>query len=332
MMPANNSTEGTKNDQWQNIGFVSKENNGIIINDCSTGSDAKSSKTDPRNDVKDGKYKKQLPLSIKNILSPNARIKSDRKANYMYRHSHDKVDTNLLILIHGAGDSHLPYHALAKKMEMPQTATLSINANAMGEGFVTLPFGLGYTWFEEMDYNTGQVLNLDNARRVVSLNNASDKLDQLIDRIMKEDEMWLPERVFLLGFSAGACVVMNVCYNRAQQGKRGLGGAICVAGGLKGRTMNDQSSIVVSPEFTPLLLMGGENDETYPSTMLQLDAKLYNTNHKQDLVRTFIQARKEHGMIKEKEEIKCIMEFFADKMVRRMIAMEGFSEVSSFPG
>lgn len=304
--------------------------------------------------IENGDYQKQLPLSIKNRLSPNARIKADRRANYMYRHSHDKIDTNLLILFHGAGDSHLPFHTFAKKMNLPQTATLSINANAMGGGFVTLPFSLGHTWFEEMDYqNTGDTLKLDDDRRLSSLKCASDRIDQFIidelifqehkdgnddnqDQKGKLNPLWLPERIFLLGYSAGASIVMNICYNRAQQGKRPLGGAICIAGGgLKGRikefkACNNEHK--KKNEWTPILLIGGEKDETYPINTLQEDANLYNVSNESNLVKVFVQPGKKHGMIHQQEETKCMMEFFADKLVRRMVAMEGFTEVSSFAG
>ncbi len=282
--------------------------------------------------VTDGKFKKPLSLNIKNLLSPNAKVKSDRRSNYMFRHSSDKIDTNLLILLHGAGDSHLPYHELTKKMDLPQTATLSINANAMNRGFVTLPFDLGYTWFEEMDYNNGEKLKNNDLRRLSSLENASDKIDRLIDEIISSDQ-WIAERIFLLGFSAGACVAMNLCYNRSQRGKRALGGAVCIKGGLYGH-MNNSKDCNKRMEHTPILLMGGECDENYTVGMLNKDAALYKNGacRSSDLVRSFIQPGKGHYMVNQKEEIRCIMEFFADKMIRRMIAMEGFSEVSGFVG
>lgn len=299
-------------------------------------------------DVQEGKYKKQLSLKVKNILSPHAKIKSDRRSNYMYRHSSDKIDTNLLILFHGAGDSHLPFHTLAKKMELPQTATLCIHANSMGEGFVTLPFGLGYTWFEEMNYHTnGNKLQAHDEKRISSLTKAVEKIDHLIDDIIMQEETdnnWLPERIFLFGFSAGASLVMNLCHHRVQIGKLPLGGAICIAGGFHGITLNTSlskndnniESDNKQMEHTPLLLVGGENDETYTVDMLNQDANLYkeklNNLSSSSSVQTFIQPAKGHDMLKHEEESKCVMQFFGDKMVRRTIAMEGFSEVSPFLG
>jgi predicted esterase len=240
------------------------------------------------------------------------------------------------------------------------------NNSSNNSGFVTLPFGLGYTWFEEMDYKTtGQTLDINDTKRIHSLHHASENIDYLIDQLIHNDQGWIPERIFLLGFSAGAYLAMNVCYNQMQRGKRPLGGVICIAGGIKGVTndlklnTNDTNSNLndINSNSTPLLLMGGSNDKIYSTTMFKADAKLYSQlsscnsnnkknnstnssrskndydydyNHDQDIVKIHIQPGKGHGMVNQKEEIQCMMQFFADNMVRRMIAMKGWSEVSSF--
>ena len=48
-----------------------------------------------------GCHKKALPRRVKLLLSPKARVKSDRRANFRYRHSFDGIDTNLLVLVRG---------------------------------------------------------------------------------------------------------------------------------------------------------------------------------------------------------------------------------------
>ncbi len=335
-------------DKWNRIGTISsgqtsQQTSSPDEEEISLHHPIHSSNTEKKDKKVD--HKIQLPLSIKNILSPNAKIKSDRRSNYMYRHSSDKMDTNLLILFHGAGDSHLPFHALAKKMDIPQTASLSIHANSMNQGFVTLPFDLGYTWFDEMDYTmTGTTYEANHPKRLSTLEEASEKIDDLVlDKIIMEcngnhgSSSWVPERIFLFGFSAGAAVVMNICHRRSILGKRSLGGAICIAGGWKGvvpppirkHPLQERPSRK-KPEYTPLLLMGGEKDQNYPVSILQNDAKLYSMDKPADIVKTYIQKGKGHEMVRSKEEVECLMEFFAEKMVRRMIAMEGWSEVSSF--
>ena len=56
-----------------------------------------------------------------------------------YEPSADGVHANLLIMLHGLGDSHKPFTALAKQMSLPQTAFLSLRAPH------ALPLDLGNT-------------------------------------------------------------------------------------------------------------------------------------------------------------------------------------------
>ena len=47
---------------------------------------------------------------------------------FSYAQSDDGVDENLLILLHGLGDTHAPFTNLGKQLKLPQTATLAIRA------------------------------------------------------------------------------------------------------------------------------------------------------------------------------------------------------------
>ena len=47
---------------------------------------------------------------------------------FSYNPSEDGVDENLLILLHGLGDTHVPFANLGKQLKLPQTATLAIRA------------------------------------------------------------------------------------------------------------------------------------------------------------------------------------------------------------
>jgi predicted esterase len=285
-----------------------------------------------------------LPIKLKNIISPNATIKAHRRANFLYRHSSDKIDTNLLILLHGAGDNHKPYYNLSKKMNLPQCAMLSLSASCMDEGFTTLPFGLGYSWFDEMDYTTGMPLERDHDILISSLKGAVEKFDLLFDELI---QLWVPERIFLFGFSAGACVAMQTCWSRFERGKMPLGGAICVAGGVNQictKKFNEegtgQNNVVDQEpiEKTPVLIIGGSKDEKYTPNTLNESIKFYNSSRIKDDQNTstsvepakaYIRKGKGHEMMNSEEETKAIMKFVAEHMVRRMVAMEGFCEISS---
>jgi len=273
---------------------------------------------------------KVLPMTVKHLLSPKATIKAHRKANFLYRHSKDKIDTNLLIFLHGAGDSHVPFHTLAKKMNIPQCASLSLHASCMDEGFATLPFGLGHSWFAELDYATGQPLHKNNFRLVSSLQRAVDKLDQIISELTEGG--WVPERIFLFGFSAGACLAMQTCLDRTRKNKLALGGAICVAGGVRGPIKEkDSEQSDGKANSTPVLIIGGSKDEQFTPLAAKEAVDLYNTfsnTAPTPSAKSFIMEGKGHGMISSVEETHALMEFCGQHMVRRMIAMEGYCEIS----
>ena len=145
-----------------NISLLAGDNNNPINNKASTSSSGQSTR-----------LRKELPKRTQQILGPST------NNTYRYQHSHDGIDTNLLIFFHGTGDSYIPYDKLGQQMQLPQTATLSLSASSSFNSddgddssspkFTQLPFDLGYTWFEEMDYNTGETLSKNHARRLSSL-------------------------------------------------------------------------------------------------------------------------------------------------------------------
>jgi hypothetical protein len=48
---------------------------------------------------------------------------------YDYAPSDDGTDANLLILLHGLGDTHQPFGRLGRQLKLPQTATLALRAS-----------------------------------------------------------------------------------------------------------------------------------------------------------------------------------------------------------
>ena len=284
---------------------------------------------------------KELPKRTKQILG------SESSSMYQYNHSHDGVDENLLIFFHGAGDSHIPYVSLGKKMKLPQTATLSLSAalslnNVSNEShataqrnnsnFVELPFGLGYTWFEEMDYSTGETLSKGHPKRLKSLEHAVELLDPLICSLVgssnnkneeTHDVTWIPERIFLFGFSAGSCLSMELCRKWMYAGRMPLGGAICIAGGiyqLPGmKQMNGDNA--TQNQATDVLIIAGDRDQTYTEQDAELSKQLYDPSK----VQIHLQKGKDHAMIQSKDEMQVVMEFLSKRLVRRMVSMEGQS-------
>ena len=191
-------------------------------------------------------------------------------------------------------------------MALPQTASLSISASSFDRGFTVLPFGLGFTWFEEMDYDvSGDRLNDDDPRRLRSLKRSTMKLCELIDSLLPRQESgmagededgagWIPERIFLFGFSAGACLAMEACLRIIHQARQPLGGAVCVAGGLKcDPTLGSKlSTSTLESRYTPILIVAGSNDGMFPSKSAITAAKLYDLEAGSSFVQIFIKEGK----------------------------------------
>lgn len=284
------------------------------------------------------RHLKQLPLNTQKILSGNA-------DTYRYRHSADGVDENLMILLHGAGDTHIPFDKLGQQMELPQTATLSVSAamslrlpnNAAKSSFTQLPFGLGHTWFEEMDYvSTGETLLDDNPRRLKSLKHAVECLDTLICSLVgngshdsnDDRNTWIPERVFFFGFSAGACLAMEFCREWFLKGRTPFGGAICVAGGIKTATTVTSNDTRQSKQPTDVLIIAGSNDAIFSKEAAYKSKKLYDTECSCSEVHVHVEHGKEHAMAGSKVEMRVVMEYLSKRLVRRMVGMAGESVAS----
>lgn len=260
---------------------------------------------------------KDLPSNVQTYLLRN---------KYRYRHSSDGIDTNLLILFHGAGDSHKPYDTLAQQMQLPQTATVALSASGSN---VELPLGLGYTWFNEMDC-VGNSLPSNDETRLRSLCNAVDWLNQLlcllIDSSHNETEsdgrFWIPERIFLLGFSAGACLTMELCQMwRNNDDHQALGGAICVAGGIKTNVPVKTKDNMSGNNTTDVLIVVGSNDEMYSKEDAMKSKQLYEPSK----VQMYVQQRKGHCMFSSRSEMEVVMQFLSKRLVRRMVSLENMT-------
>jgi len=240
-------------------------------------------------------------------------------------------------MLHGAGDSHSAYDRLGKSMSLPQTAVLSISAS-IPDMFVSIPFDLGHTWFEEVDYfQTGMALPSNHPRRLRSLKSAVASLKAILSLLVK-DNGWLPERIILFGFSCGACLAMETALDillsdgdSTLSPSRPLGGAICVAGGVKinhKRTKDKETKGTSSINSTPILVVVGSNDPSFPPMQAKESKAIYDTlsHGKKSNVLIYTKKDKGHTMISSAEEMRAIMTFLSTKLVKRMTGLEDIAK------
>jgi predicted esterase len=283
-----------------------------------------------------------------------------RKDCYLFRHARNKdhSNTNLIIFLHGAGDTHRPFDKLGQTMALPQTATLSVSAQSGsdGSGYEELPFGLGFTWFQEIEYTTGMPLPYHHPLRIQSLMAATLNFTKVLDQLIQPDEEeegsscgWIsPERIFLFGYGSGATLVHQICRSwssstnqyepatsssssSSQRHRRPpLGGAICVCGGstLKEEKEEYPTNIGTTTcsssksennnksHKTPILFMVGEQDTSFSPHMALSIQKIYGGGGSEELVQIHVEPGKGQEMICRPREMECIMKFLAKRLVQ----------------
>jgi len=311
---------------WNDAGSVHLLDEG---NDSSNNNDNNAGSSSLRN---------QLPRHAKAFLRRQQQQSESttipRRQIYLYRHAapNNAPNTNLCLFLHGAGDTHTKFDALAQQMALPQTACLSIQA----VHHIQLPFNLGTTWFQEIDFATGDTLPIQHPKRIQSLQKAVQWLTRLLHYCCNNcgdtNGGWPAERIFLLGYGAGACLVMETCAAAAASDTASTtiyGGAVCIGGGIRVAADHDSkpsgSNSNNTETKTPILLMVGERDEYFTPQNAQEAARAYGNEN----VQIHLERNKGQGMIQNADEMRVVMQFFADRLVRQ--STMGGTAPTAFP-
>ncbi|KDQ56904.1 hypothetical protein JAAARDRAFT_194848 [Jaapia argillacea MUCL 33604] len=130
----------------------------------------------------------------------NPRVKPAPRRSFIpvpfsYHPSDDGTDENLLILLHGLGDTHAPFSSLGRSLKLPQTATLSIRAPSQ---IPLLDDPPAYQWYPSFDH-LGELVTNPNPTP------ALDLLVKIIEALIKEC-FWPHGRIHLFGFGQGGTV------------------------------------------------------------------------------------------------------------------------------
>ncbi|KAG0149880.1 hypothetical protein CROQUDRAFT_39297 [Cronartium quercuum f. sp. fusiforme G11] len=117
----------------------------------------------------------------------------EREVVFEYLPSADGVDTNLLILFHGLGDTPKPFTNLAKTLKLPQTAFLILRA------FERVPLleEEAYQWWDSFDSLTGELVQNPNPSKTLS------QLNHILNHLTSEKIGWHPSSIHLFGFAQG---------------------------------------------------------------------------------------------------------------------------------
>ncbi|KAF1776928.1 Alpha/Beta hydrolase fold [Phytophthora cactorum] len=234
---------------------------------------------------------------------------------------------NLLVFLHGRGDSHEPFARLGEQMALPQTdvsvstaAVLSLRAPR------ELPFGLGFTWIDDLDAN-GDVIPPDTPHK-----QRSDSLYMTRDYVwsflqtLNDQYGWNYSRLFVFAFSQGACVAFHLAMTLPRDVR--LGGVVLVSGGA----IVGPHSAVYTPgaAATPILQVTGAVDDVYPTSLAALTRREFKKRYTQkdaELFTSLVRPHKGHAMIDSREDMHRVMLFFSKHLYLRNVELENRSDV-----
>ncbi|KAF1986563.1 alpha/beta-hydrolase [Aulographum hederae CBS 113979] len=212
--------------------------------------------------------------------------------------------TNILVLLHGLGDTNASFTSLGRQLNLPETACISLQAPK------PLPFGLGGSlWGDEIifDEKTGEI-DLDSGCR----DSTRMVLDHIIRNILIEKCGYKPRNIMLFGLGQGGMVGLNVA---VEMGMEELAGVVSIGGPLPSHA----ALAPIDKKFkTPVILCKGNKDSKVSPADVQRIKDTFAATEIQEWKKTG------DGMPTNREEMLPIMQLFA----RRLLSMRGIPEGS----
>ncbi|KAF8635578.1 hypothetical protein AX15_000228 [Amanita polypyramis BW_CC] len=241
---------------------------------------------------------------------------------FVYIPSDDGTDENLLIILHGLGDTHVPFAKMGRQLKLPQTAILSLRAPEQ------IPYleEEAFQWYISFDH-LGELIQHPNPTPAVEL------LSKVVEHIMKECG-WPANRIHFFGFAQGGTVAAEfgikfwkdqlqeqrssfTSSTAAPSSSISLGSIISVSGPL----LSWPTSNIVSP--TPVLLAHrpAPSEAALPKGAFAAYKRAFQFVSEEKL------SSKRLGMPTSREEWEPIMRFWSEKLSRRKVS--GLYEVMS---
>lgn len=230
---------------------------------------------------------------------------------FSYTPNEDGVDENLLILLHGLGDTHTSFANLGKQLKLPQTATLAIRAPEK----IPYLYEEAFQWYESFD-PLGDLLPNPNPTP------ALDLLAKIFNHLTN-DCRWPPARIHVFGFAQGGSVAVEFALLRwRQQLQRNpdsftspLGSVVSVCGPLL------SYPTPVSPCPVPLLLF--HRLPPAESALSISDKTAFRRGFE-----SFQEVQMSgEGMPRSRAEWEHIMRFWSERLDRRRASMDGLYQV-----
>lgn len=231
-------------------------------------------------------------------MAPRTPTEADFPEQYEVRINkpeNGKTPSNVLVLLHGLGDSAENFGIFGQRLNLPETVSMAVQAPT------PLPFDLqGFHWGDDIifDQNTGHMdmdTGFEKATKFVR--------ETIIERVLIEKCGFAARQIHLFGYGQGGMVALNTVHALTAVE---LGGVISIGGAFPHSTHQQ------SPRCkTPVLVLYGSSKSAISVT---------NTSRIKDAFEapSFVQwNRGGDGMPSKREEMLPIMQFFARRLQSR---------------
>ncbi|KAE9405516.1 hypothetical protein BT96DRAFT_1015502 [Gymnopus androsaceus JB14] len=256
-------------------------------------------------------------IHLKADLAPSSRTKAVPKelsTPFFYAPSDDGTDENLLVFLHGLGDTHLPFAKLGRQLKLPQTAVLALQAPEK----IPFLYEEAYQWYTSFD-PLGELIERPNPSAAIDL--LSDVLKHLIEVCS-----WPSDKIHLFGFAQGGTVALELAIQfwknqinakSSKSSSLSLGSIVTISGPLL------SYPTLPTPSPTPILAVyrPPPADPSLSGGDLTALKKGFNT-----VKEVKLQSRGP-GMPSSKDEWEPIMRFWSERLSRRQV--DGVYEVMS---
>lgn len=212
--------------------------------------------------------------------------------------------TNVLVLLHGLGDTSASFTTLGRQLALPETTCISIQAPT------PLPFELG-------GFHWGDDIQFDQATGNMDVDTGFTKIIRIIKDGIIENGLvskcgYRHREIIFFGFGQGAMAAIAATTSMTEE----LGGIISIGGPIPASCKHAKALT------TPALVLGGSSNTLITRTALtNLKASFQNVEYHK-------WSKAGDSMPQSREEMLPIMRFLARRLKSRKGVPEGSVEIS----
>ncbi|KAJ5735873.1 uncharacterized protein N7483_000998 [Penicillium malachiteum] len=224
---------------------------------------------------------------------------------------------NILLLLHGLGDSAAGFTPFGRALNLPETTVLTLQAPA------PLPFDLGgFHWGDDVAFDTSTGgLDMD-----AGLGKTASFIRDLVRDVLMQKCGYRPREILVLGFGQGGMAGLSLARELGMS-KSGNGeGDGVISEPLAGVISIGAPYPLSGPRAgqknrTPVFLVSGRDSRAVSEAAVKRTKEVF------EFVEVSRYARKGDGMPSNRDEMLPVMQFFASRLRSRQGVPEGSVEL-----